>query len=79
MNEFYGPRIEQKLITKVCDVLNVVPGDYGSDKYKAVEAVQLMNLENNLSYSFSRIEFLCTNFYLRIALWPNNLSDRTSP
>ena len=54
MNEFYGPRIEQKLITKVCDVLNVVPGDYGSDKYKAVEAVQLMNLENNLSYSFSR-------------------------
>ena len=47
MNEFYGPCIEQKLITKFCDVLNVVPGDQDSDKYKAVEAVHLMNLENN--------------------------------
>ena len=64
MNEFYGPRIEQKLITKVCDVLNVVPGDYGSDKYKAVEAVQLMNLENNLSYAFSRIEISSKLFHL---------------
>ena len=53
--------MEQKLITKFCDVLNVVPGDQDSDKYKAVEAVQLMNLENNLYYSFSRIFIFLSN------------------
>ena len=53
--------MEQKLITKFCDVLNVVPGDQDSDKYKAVEAVQLMNLENNLYYSLSRIFIFLSN------------------
>ena len=48
--------MEQKLITKFCDVLNVIPGDQDSDKYKAVEAVQFMNLENNLYYSFSMVK-----------------------